>query len=374
MDSTLIKRVVIAGGGHASLPVIKMGKKWAKHQIEIKLISAHPYLIYSGSLPQNMAGFYRWNQTAVNLELLCKRYGVSFTADKVISVDRDQKFITTSSGVKISYDALLLNVGSTTQPIIDGINVSPVKPMSKLLELRKKFLNGSVKHLLIAGGGAAGAELALNLSHPALTNRPQITVAEKNDRILSKFPKKLSAKVTAILKNRGVTTLTNHKISNNEKEKFDHIILAAGNRAESTSIHHDFDIGASGRILTEKNLLVKGETHVFAAGDTADVDGNNYRQIGVHAVKQGVVLRHNMRAALLNKPLNTYKPYFTNPLIISNGPDSAFYVMNKLTLQGRIYAILKYILDMRWLDKYTRIPENRRSVYRLLKEGLKRTV
>lgn len=373
MDSSLIKTVVIAGGGHASLPVIKMGKKWAKHHIEIKLISAHTYLIYSGALPQYMAGFYRWNQTAVNLELLCKRYGISFTADKVVSVDKDQNVIETSSGKIISYDVLLLNVGASTQPVFDGENVSPVKPMSKLLDLRKKILNGSIKHLLIAGGGAAGAELALNLSHPACTNRPQITIAEKNDRILSAFPKKLSDDVTAVLKNRGVTVLTRHKINESEKEKFDHTILAAGNLAGTISIKHDFKTGASGRILTEKNLRVKDETHVFAAGDTADVNGNNYRQIGVHAVKQGVVLRQNIKAILLKKSLAEYKPYYTNPLIISNGTESAFYVMNNIILKGRIYAILKYILDMRWLDKYTRIPKNRRSLFQLLKEGVNRT-
>lgn len=373
MDSKPGKTVVIVGGGHASLPVIKMGKKWKKHHIEIRLISAHPFLVYSGALPQYMGGFYKWSCTAVNLEILCKRYGVSFTVDKVTSVNREQNFVETLSGEKIFYDVLLLNVGASTQPILDGENVSPVKPMSKLLELRKKLLNGDVNKLLITGGGAAGAEIALNLSHPAFKNHPQITIAEKNDRILSAFPEKLSADVTAIFKERGVTVLTGHNISDDDRNNYDHIILAAGNRAESVSINHNFQTGSSGRILTEKNLLVKGEHQVFAAGDTADVNGNNYRQIGVHAVKQGIVLRKNIKAVLLNKPLTNYKPYLTNPLILSNGPDSAFYVINNLTLKGRTFAILKYVLDMRWLDKYTRIPKNRRSVYRLFKEGLNRS-
>lgn len=373
MDSNPVKTVVIVGGGHASLPTIKMGKRWKKHQIEIRLISAHPFLIYSGALPQYMAGFYNWNQTAVNLEMLCKRYSVSFAVDRVISVNREQKNVETLSGEKIHYDVLLLNVGASTQPILDGDNVSPVKPMPKLLELRKNLLNGEINRLLIAGGGAAGAEIALNLSHPALNNRSKITLADKNNRILSAFPEKLSADVNAILKDRGVAVLTGYKISDDDSKNYDQIILATGNRAESVSIDHDFEVGESSRILTKKNLLVKEQAYVFAAGDTADVNGKNYKQIGVHAVKQGVVLRHNIKAVILKKSLRNYKPYRANPLIISNGPDSAFYIMNRLSLKGRAFAILKYILDMRWLDKYTRIPENRRSLYQLFKEGLNRS-
>lgn len=365
--------LLIVGGGHASLPVIKMGRKWKKQNIHIKLISAKPYLIYSGALPQYMAGFYEWDQTAINLKKFCKHYDVPFTVAEVISVDENRKTVTTSGGNNVSYDFLLLNAGASTKPILEGENVSPVKPMSKLLDLRQNIVSGSVQNLLIIGGGAAGSELAMNLSHPKLAFRPNITILDKNDRLLSSFPDKLSAQVTALLRNRGVTVMTGTEGSPDFVKQFNQTILAAGNRPESVSMSHNFKTGEHQRILTEETLQVNGCPVVFAAGDMADVNEENYRQIGVHAVKQGLLLRRNLRAAILGEKLNGYKPYVVNPLILSNGPDSAFFVIGSLVLKGRIYAVLKYMLDMRWLDKYTRKPAKRRSVLQLLKEGVVRS-
>ena len=373
MEPSSVKTLLIVGGGHASLPVIKMGRKWKKHNISIRLISAKPYLIYSGALPQFMAGFYEWNQTAIDLENLCERYGVPFTAGRVVSVNENKNTVTTSEGSTISYDYLLLNVGASTRPVIEGDNISPVKPMSKLLNLREKLVSGSVRNLLIIGGGAAGSELAMNVSHPEFKHSSNTTIVDKNDRLLSSFPAKLSDEVTSILKERGVAVLTGKDASSGFISTFDEVILAAGNRPESISINHNFETGAENRILTEETLRVRGNPTVFAAGDMADVNGKNYQQIGVHAVKQGVVLRKNIKAAILGRPLTNYKPYFTNPLILSNGPDSAFFIMNRWVLKGRMYAVLKYVLDMRWLDKYTRKPANRRSDLNLFKEGFKRS-
>ncbi len=373
MEPSTVKTLLIVGGGHASLPVIKMGRKWKKHNISIRLISAKPYLIYSGALPQFMAGFYEWNQTAIDLENLCERYGVPFTAGRVVSVNENKNTVTTSEGSTISYDYLLLNVGASTRPVIEGDNISPVKPMSKLLNLREKLVSGSVRNLLIIGGGAAGSELAMNVSHPEFKHSSNTTIVDKNDRLLSSFPAKLSDEVTSILKERGVAVLTGKDASSGFISTFDEVILAAGNQPESISINHNFETGAEHRILTEETLRVLGNPTVFAAGDMADVNGKNYQQIGVHAVKQGVVLRKNIKAAILGRPLTNYKPYFTNPLILSNGPDSAFFIMNRWVLKGRMYAVLKYVLDMRWLDKYTRKPANRRSDLNLFKEGFKRS-
>lgn len=366
-------KLLIVGGGHASLPLIKMGRKWKDHNIQIKLISAKPYLIYSGALPQFMAGFYEWDQTAIDLVTLCTRYDVPFTVGKVVSVNKNNKTVTTSNGSQFSYDFLLLNAGASTRPVIKGENVSPVKPMSKLLNLREKIVSGSVQKLLIIGGGAAGCELAMNLSHPESVPRPQITIIDKNDRLLSTFPKKLSSQVTSILNKRRVTIMTGKKSLSSLIKKFDETILASGNQPASVSIDHNFEIGAQHRILTKETLQIKRNPTVFAAGDMADVNGENYQQIGVHAVKQGIVLRKNIKAAILGESLTDYKPYFTNPLIFSNGPDSAFYIINRWVWRGRIYAILKYVLDMNWLDKYTRIPTQRRSYLQLLREGVARS-
>lgn len=365
--------LLIVGGGHASLPLIKMGKKWKKYNIQIKVISARPFLIYSGALPQYMGGFYDWDQTAVNLESLSGRYGVQFFKGTVESVNKKEKSVTTSDGTVVLYDYLLLNIGASTLPLFEGENIFPVKPMSRLLKLRNHLMNGMVKNLLIIGGGAAGSELALNLSHPKSGYHLRITVVDKNGRILSSFPEKLSKQIAQILKSRGVSVITGKESTQDFIKNFDHTILAAGNQPGSVTLNHDFKTGASGRILTDDTLQVVNDTSVFAAGDTADIGGNNYQQIGVHAVKQGVLLRDNLKSAIFGKQLKKYKPYIFNPLILSNGYDSAFYVMGNLSLSGRFFSIIKHVLDMRWMEKYKNVPGERKSDFKLFRQAIQRS-
>ena len=368
------KKLIIVGGGHASLPIVKMGKKWKSIGLEIVLISENPYLIYSGALPQFMGGFYGWNQTAIDLKSLCKRYGVTFVESRVESISGKFSTLTVSNQKQYSYDYLLINVGAETTRFTGSANTAQVKPMNELLSLRKRLKKGDIKNLLIAGGGAAGAELALNISHPNSFAEPEITILDKNSRLLSSFPKKLSDDVTSILKRRMVKIRTNTEYTAEMSSAYDAVIIAVGNRPGSQSISHDFLTGAGGKILTDDTLIVSGEKTVFAAGDTANVNGRNYREIGVHAVKQGVVLRKNIKALHTGIKLDSYSSYPLNPLIISDGADHAFYVLKRFVSYGRWAAVLKYILDMNWLEKYTEPHKARRSLSELLHDGIKRTV
>lgn len=367
------KRLVIAGGGHASLPIIKMGNKWKRYDLEIVLISENPYLIYSGALPQFMGGFYDWHQTAIDLEKLCGRYGVRFVQSRVESVRKNESAIITSDSGQFLYDYLLLNIGAATAKFTDLQNAVPVKPMNELLTLRTKIKRGEIKKLLIAGGGAAGTELALNLSHPQSFVIPDITILEHGGRLLSSFPEKMSDRVTKILKQRLVKVKTNTLFKPEMAKGFDAALIAVGNRPGSHLITHDFETGADNRVLTDEALRVKGEQAVFAAGDTADVNGQNYQPIGIHAVKQGVVLRHNIISLLTGGEMKRYGPYAINPLILSNGANHAYYVLNNVVFDGRWAAVLKYILDMNWLEKYARVPDNRRTYVQLLRDGIKRS-
>lgn len=373
MTSRPVKKLIIVGGGHASLPLIKMGKKWKTLGIEIVLVSENPYLIYSGALPQFMGGFYSWEQTAIDLEKLCQTYGVSFIESRVVSICGESSHIKLSNGTQHSYDYLVINVGAKTVQFEQITNAASVKPMNDLLSLRQRLRDGEIKKMLLAGGGAAGSELALNLSHPDSFANPEITIIDKNGRLLSGYPERLSDTVTDILNERKVRVNTNLKFEPEMAGHYDATIIAVGNQPGSKSISHDFKTGRGGRILTDQSLKVSGQQAVFAAGDTADVDGKNYRQIGVHAVKQGVVLRKNIKALHKGEALTDYSPYLFNPLILSDGPDRAFYILNRFVSKGRWAAILKYVLDMRWLEKYTKPKLKRRSYIKLLQDGIERS-
>ncbi|MDX1592057.1 MAG: FAD-dependent oxidoreductase, partial [Balneolaceae bacterium] len=355
------RHLLIAGGGHASLPLIKMGWHWKRKNLFITLVSAEDYLVYSGALPQFMGGFYTWQETAINLRQLCQRYGVQFIRARAGGIDNHKQTIRLDDGRELSFDYSVINVGARTSDRPSGSNIHPVKPMSALLPLKEKLESGHCRRLLILGGGAAGTELALNLSHPECTYSPDITLIEKREKLLDGFPRKASETARQILETRGVSILTGESSSADDFDSFDDVILATGNEPESVNIEHSFPTGSENRILTDKTLLISGESCIFAAGDTADVDGKGYEQIGVHAVKQGKTLRVNIQNLLENKSLEAFTPYPVNPLIISDGPDRALFTAADLCLTGRSAAILKYLLDMRWLEKYTKKPDSRRS-------------
>lgn len=366
--------LLIAGGGHASLPLIKMGHIWKqKKNLSVTLVSAEPWLVYSGALPQYLGGFYEWHQTSVNLEKLCKRYGTTFVKAYVTSVHPEEKNITLSTGETIPFDILVINVGSKTPAASQLPNVYPVKPMSRLLSLREKLDEGTIRNLLITGAGAAGTEFALNLSHPLRKSRPQITLLEQTDRILSAFPLKAAETAQRILTERGVDILTDVTYTENMAPEYDAVILATGTEPSSLSIDHPFETGSGGRILTDQTLLVHNQDSIFAAGDTADIIGFNLPPVGVHAVKQGKILRGNMEAFTGNTKLKTFKPLPVTPLIISNGPDHAISTAGSFTISGRSQARLKYLLDMRWMEKYTLPASRRRSVFRLLRDAGRRS-
>lgn len=368
-----LKTVLIAGGGHAALPLIKTGKQIREAGGQIIVLNDNIELIYSGTIPQFTGGFLAREQTSVDLKTLCERYGTTFIQGKVKAINRDGKSVVTESGEKIAYDLLLLNLGVATEPAFSGETIYPVKPLTSLLAFRERLQCGKVKNLLIAGGGAAGSELALNLSHPDSTFRPHITIAEKGDRILSSFPKRLSSMIAEKLQSRSVILMTETAVTEELIKQFDHTILAAGNLPQSLHLSHNLPTGKSGRIITDETLRVQNHPDIFAAGDMADVAGKNYPQIGVHAVKQGLILRKNVMALLKDEPLSLYKPYPVNPLIISDGSDSASFIAGRLVLNGRAFAVLKYLLDMRWLERYTKNPGERRSDLKLILDGIKRS-
>ncbi|MFU8812785.1 MAG: NAD(P)/FAD-dependent oxidoreductase [Balneolaceae bacterium] len=369
-----MKQLLIVGGGHSALPLLKMGNRWKERGVEIMLVNPNPYLVYSGALPQYMAGFYDWEQTAVDLEQLCSRYDVAFIQDRVVEIDAQSARIQTERGQQIPFNALLVDVGVETEPIVNASAVMPVKPMSALLDLKEMLLGKKADSLLIAGGGAAGTELALNLSNRMDELSLSITLMEAGERLLPGFPSTLAVRAAEALKKRGVQVHTSAPVEERDVAAHTYTILATGNRPATNHINHPFETDETGRILTDAYLRVQGHPAIFAAGDAANVDGQAHTQIGVHAVKQGVTLRQNIAALLFDElPAEAYKPYLTQPLILSDGPEYAHYVIGNKVFSGRFFAVLKYILDSRWLEKYNRVPEHRRSDWQLFKDGWKRS-
>lgn len=402
-----MKKLVICGGGHASLPLLKAAAIFReKHGIETCLIHPGSYLFYSGTIPQYMAQYFEFSDTVIDLNRLCQKYGITRIDSylKGVKADKNELVYSCDDGIKtMAYDYTVLNTGLKTtdlfsasesakgdmpSPVTTNVSASiktyRVKPLNELVLLREAIRRGEIRHLLIVGGGAAGSEIALNLSGSLVMQNMRISLIEADSRILSGFPEKLSRLVSEKLRDRGVELFTNTPFSwdtiwpdeaPEPAVRPDAVLLASGNQPSVSASQAGLPDVRGGRILTNSYLQIPSYPNIFVAGDTASVSGTNHSQIGVHAVKQGPVLRHNVLA--LHKKgdarrFQKYVPYPVQPLIISDGPDYGYMIAGPLVLPGRWAAVLKYMLDFNWLEKYRLDRSKRRSWNQLRKDAVGR--
>ena len=163
-----MKRLILAGGGHAHLHVLKAlaARRWLG--VEVLLVTPALRQIYSGMVPGWMAGHYALDQCAAPLEPLARAAGVRVLQDAVTGLDAARRLLRTSASGDLSYDVLSLDTGAQVDSsclAATGAALLPIRPLeefvigwSRQVELAKQR---GTANLIVVGAGAAGVELAL---------------------------------------------------------------------------------------------------------------------------------------------------------------------------------------------------------------------
>ena len=107
-----MKHLVLAGGGHAHLHVLKSLAAGQWPGIEVTLISPYPRQIYSGMVPGWMAGHYSLAQCAAVLDPLLRAGRVRFIQDSVTCLNANRRILHTMQTGDVTYDALSLDTGA----------------------------------------------------------------------------------------------------------------------------------------------------------------------------------------------------------------------------------------------------------------------
>jgi hypothetical protein len=76
-------------------------------------------------------------------------------------------------------------------------------------------------------------------------------------------------------------------------------------------------------------------------------------KVGVHAVRQGPVLRHNLLAALEGRPLKAFKPKSAYMLILNLGDGRGLLLYRSLALHGKLIFWLKDRIDRRFVKRFS---------------------
>lgn len=352
------------------MPTVRHIREHVSDSVQITLVSDHPFLYYSGMVPEYLGGVYNENQVRLDLVSLCERYGIDWVHGRVVRLDPARKEVYTHDGQTLSGDVIAFDVGSMTPGANLGsaIVAKPLHYIKALADQIEDMIYSESNHsIAVVGGGAAGVEVALNLAHrfraAGISDRIGIRLYEGNDRVLPTFPKSLSKDGLKALIDAGVQVELSSRpeiVDRNTlktalgEKQVDAILWSTGTIGPAFFKEAGLETNDRGFVKTDQQMRVLGHKDIFAAGDSALVTGyEQLARIGVHAVKQGPVMVHNLSDAINGKePSKRFAPYPISPIIISTGMPQAWWLAGNVWFKNGLALGMKHHVDRKWINPW----------------------
>ena len=367
------KQLVLIGGGHANVQVLRKLCMNEYRGLNVILISEGYEAIYSGMTPGYIKKFYSLEDISIDLQRLCFNAGATFIKDSVVNLDTQNQKVYLKDNPSVSFDVLSINSGSISNNLNNNYNkeskVIPVKPISSLVSNLSLIDNlvekSSQKKVSIIGGGVAAFELSFALykrynGNISLNIISSQLLAEKN------LNKSTIHKLKKISENLGINLISNQVIAINNSE----IVLDNENKIQSDCIL--LSTGASLPDWLKKSDLEKTESfiainnqlqslnhkNIFISGDAATIKNYKRPKSGVMAVRQGEVLKENLFLFLENKSLLKFKPQKNWLYLIGTHKNSAVLNYSIFSFEGNWCWFLKKIIDLHFMKKFSFTGQN----------------
>jgi pyridine nucleotide-disulfide oxidoreductase family protein len=368
-----MKCLVLVGGGHAHLSLLRSLTRKKLSKLEIILISPDSYQNYSGMLPGWMAGHYSKLQFQINLQSLAQKANIRLIVNRVTGIDADKCLVFLPENYQIRYDLLSVDTGCETDLSKLGAlqdRLLPIRPLDAFIKAWSQILskkqNKSDYRLVVVGGGAAGVELALaaQYSFEHSSNKydnGHVELVASESGLLTEFSPKIQRKVKKILFEAGITvhylratgTEVGLMLSNGKLLTADCVIAATGAQAPHWLQESKLILDKNGYIAVDGNHRSLSHPNIFATGDISSRQDSTIPRSGVHAVHMGPILFSNLLAILNGKQLITYHPRKYSLYILACGPRYAIASWGKWSIQGKLIWHLKDWIDQYFVRKFT---------------------
>lgn len=363
-------RLVLVGGGHAHVHVLKKLRRLHQARLKVMLVSCDTRQYYSGMAAGFLEGVYGVEDYSFHLPSLCARSGVRFIEDEVVMVDTSQKRVHTKGGLRLPYEVLSIDTGSDLRSKdIPGSTAHAfmIKPFANLSVLKTLLQAKETKptRMVIIGGGAAGVELACVAACIAHRKQivPDITIVDPWDGIMRGYPlaARLSTQSTLesldvklVLKSR-VTSINASEVRtiDNKSIPYDLAIWATGTQAHGFLRASGLPVDENGYLRVDRSLRCIDHPEIFGAGDCiAFTPRPSLPKNGVHAIRQAPILVYNLLSYLRGGCLRSYHPRNTYLSIVSFAAGQALVSYGRLSMKGHLAWLVKDWIDRRYMRTY----------------------
>ena len=375
-----MKRLLLAGGGHAHVEVLRDLAERPGSGIAVTVVSARPRLIYTGMVPGAIAGHYRLEDCAIDVEALARRANARFAMNAVYRIDAANRRVHCADGESFDYDICSLDVGSRVA--FGGAtsveeHATLVRPMEVLMkgwaDVLLRARDGKLRAVTMVGGGAAGVELALAMEHRLREESRvpvHVRVITNTAELLPDFNPGARRRLRLALGRRGIgvhvgtavseVTATSVRLSTGIEFASDATFWAGGTSAPPWIAASGLATDARGFLLVNDALQSVTDRDVFGAGDCVTQEGRDYPKAGVFAVRAAPVLAANLRAAAHGSAL---AKHVTSPrylALVSTGRRHAVGAWGALAFQGAWAWRWKDRIDRRFVARYAEAAPHRR--------------
>lgn len=375
---TTTPHLVLVGAGHAHVEVLRDFASNPPRPGRRTLVVDRLDSWYSGMVPGVLAGRYAPDEAVIQVGPLARAAGFEVLVDPG-SGWSDAHTLTLKSGARVRYDLISINVGSTTATPgalarTDGtVRVVPVRPIARLLET---LLTAPPQTAVtVLGGGAGGVELAFAV-RARLGSSATVHLVEAGDRLMPARQARVSHALTREAERLRIEVhlgATAERIaggalhlSTGRRLQTDTLIVATGAAAPGWLAGGPWPTDDDGFLLVEDTLQIAGHANAFAGGDCMALKSHpGAARAGVHAVRQGPVLAHNLSASLAVWPeepsarraetraLREYDRQADFLTLLNLGDGRALATKWGLSWTSRSMMWLKDWIDRRWLARYT---------------------
>ena len=93
MKSGPIRRVVLVGGGHTHVQVLRRLIMRPDPSVHVTLVTPGPSAVYSGMIPGLIAGHYREEDVSIDLVPLARRAGAAVVLSAASRIDSERRLV-----------------------------------------------------------------------------------------------------------------------------------------------------------------------------------------------------------------------------------------------------------------------------------------